>query len=185
MMKMKLTQLSNVRDLLAKAELAKRLLKYCSEDQIKVIIHFLLEGGINFHGKRVDYCFSEVEIRAYDDPLTFGREAATLKDSSFEHSWAGCDETIQHGWVIIGDVDFGESSYSQYSQNGDSRSPNEYYIPPDFSIKENQVVLIRTQVDDTFNNRDYHDVSWCLHIYQPIEYNPPQWVIELAEKFDW
>jgi hypothetical protein len=183
-MKNELKTLGDVKKILAKAELAKELLQHLSQEDTEKAVKFLLDEGISFEKKSAYLGKEDLSIQVHSDPIEFGN-AATLKQSSFHHSWAGSDETKSLGWVVIGDVEFGESTFSQYSQNGDTRSPNESYEAPEFSLDQKQVILVRVQEDDTFNNRDDHSVTYYLHIYQPSEYLLPDWVTELTERFGW
>lgn len=183
-MKNELKTLGDIQKILAKAELAKKLSSYISEEDLARVIEFLLDEGITFEKESVYLGIDDLEIEVHSDPIEFGN-AATLKDSSFYHSWAGKDETESWGWPILGDVKLGLSTFSQYSQNGDSGSPSTSYKAPEFSLDTNQVILVRVQEDDSYNNRDYHSVTYYLHIYQSNPYILPDWVRELADKFGW
>ena len=175
--------LSNVRDILAKAELTKCLLFHLNEEETAKVVKFLVDGGIEVEKESIFLDIVELEIESCSDPIEFGK-LATLKNSSFFHSLVG-DETKSLGWVILGDIQLGKFTIFQYSDNGDQRSPTGSYKAPEFSLDTQQVVLVRIQEDDTFNSRDYHTITYYLHIYQPSEYTPPEWVKELAEKFGW
>ena len=176
--------LSNVRNILAKAELTKELLSHLNEEETAKVVKFLVDEGIEVEKELIFLDIVELEIESCSDPIEFGK-MATLKNSFFSHSWAGDDETKSLGWIILGDIQLGESIFSQYSENGDQRSPTGSYKAPEFSLDTRQVILVRIQEDDTFNSRDYHTITYYLHIYQPGEYTPPEWVKELAEKFGW
>ena len=176
--------LSNLRDILAKAELTKNLLLHLNEEETAKVVKFLVDEGLEVEKESIFLDIVELEIESCSDPIEFGK-LATLKNSSFFHSWAGDDETKSLGWVILGDIQLGESNFSQYSENGDQKTPTGSYKAPEFSLDTQQVILVRIQEDDTYNNRDYHTITYYLHIYQPSEYNLPEWVKELADKFGW
>ena len=183
-MKNELKTLGDIKKILAKGELAKNLLSLLDKEEVEKTVKFLLDKGIEVSGESIYLDANDLEIQEHKDPIEFG-SCATLKQTNFSHSWAGDDETESLGWVILGDVALGESTFSQYSQNGDCRSPSTSYNAPEFSLDKKQVILVRIQEDDTYNNRDYHSVTYYLHIYQPSQYILPDWVKELADRFDW
>lgn len=181
-MKNELTELGDLYEILAKAELAKNLLSFINEEDTKIVVEFLLSEKMKILPELDELSF--LRIQSTSDPIEFG-QSVTLHQSCFSHSWAGGNETKTEGVKILGNVFFGESTHHQYSENGDHRTPEESYTAPEFSIDTRQVVFIRTECEDSFNGRDDRSVDLCLHIYQPNNYILPEWVQELVDKFGW
>jgi hypothetical protein len=181
-----LKTLGQIKKILAKAEMAKEIHQYLSEEDMVQVIDSLLEKGLSVNGDLVYLSLNDLNIQVHNDLVEF-EEAATLKqlNYSFSYSPPKSDRMNSLGWVIVGDVEYGEYNYSRYSENGDVRSPSESYKAPEFSIDKKQVILVRIKEDDTYNNRDNHSVTYYLHIYQPNTYQLPNWVRELADRFDW
>lgn len=166
-----------------KVELAKQIISLCGDsfsvEEIKEIVS--LEWVQDERTTQVAQ--KDISVHLHSCPKEFA-EAATLRHTGFEHSWAGDSIVQSWGLWIIGSGDFGFHKNLTYSNNGNCGSPIVENITTDFNIKNKQAILVRTLDEDNFNGRDTREESWDLHLYLGDgEYPFDPIVKEIIEKF--
>ena len=106
------------------------------------------------------------------NPYEFEKSTRRNKDI-FEHSWAGSVENTTETDVLIGDYKPGIDDIHDYSENGNTSSPQESHEMSDFSINQVQVAVVMESTIDDFNGNDIDEYSESVQIYLPEEKEYP------------
>ena len=114
--------------------------------------------------------FPQIEVT--ENPYEFEKETR-INEDIFEHSWAGSTVSKRETDVLLGDYQPGIDSRYQYSQNGDTRSPEEKHEMSDFSLNEAQIAVVLSDYSDHFNGTDIDEHSETIQIYLPNEKQYP------------
>lgn len=92
----------------------------------------------------------------------------TLSNHKFQHSWAGGEENITTGQILLGEgLEFGENYSYSYSENGDQTEDSQEYKAPDFKVCRKYVVYINEYSFSNFNNNNYENDRDSIVIYIP------------------
>lgn len=117
-----------------------------------------------------------VEIKEINDIKVIRNAKAfaqviTLEEHLFEHSWAGREEYIENGQVLIGNgnINFGKDYSYIYSFNGDIKDDIQEKEEPNFDIDEKYVVMIETTSRSDYNNNYYNYYDRNIYVYYPEE----------------
>lgn len=133
-----------------------------TDDQIMEIVEkFNLEDG------------NIPQIMITSDPKEFEGNSRRRKDI-FEHSWAGSTRSTTETEVLIGDYEPGIDDIYEYSQNGDTREPEETHEKSDFSIDQIQVAFVIRDYADHFNGNNINRYNESVQIYIPEEREYPE-----------
>lgn len=113
------------------------------------------------------------QILTTTNPHEFEKRSRRKKDI-FSHSWAGSRKAITETDVLIGDYKPGIDDIYEYSENGDTREPEESHEMSDFSINQIQVAVVMESNTDHFNGNNIDEHSESVQIYIPEEREYPE-----------
>ena len=108
------------------------------------------------------------QIITTTNPYEFEKSTRRKKDV-FEHSWAGSRETTTETDVLIGEYEPGIDDIYKYSENGETRTPEETHEMSDFSINQVQVAVVMESTIDDFNGNNIDEYNESVQIYLPEE----------------
>ena len=142
-----------------KTELIAKILKeadFLSKKELGSIADQVYDG---------DFFVESIEdVVLHTNARSFAK-AAKMKSTGMVHSWAGEDTLTQSGVWLLGDGHLGFYKEIEYSDNGNlASSPEKETEEPEFSLDQNQAVLVRTVERDSYNGNNYYEESWALHI---------------------
>jgi hypothetical protein len=115
-----------------------------------------------------------VKVFKKDEVDSFA-EIATANEKSMEHSWAGSNYNQVTFLSIFGRVEYGKNSYSEYSQNGSTGSPDIVKEIVDFDENDSIIFLRRDYSYDSLSqNRSgtvYSSTSYTLVYYNMTSFD--------------
>lgn len=127
--------------------------------------------------KKADECWENDSSGDLQLTVTSGKKQASkdlvLVNKSWEHSWAGSEGTKAEGYILGGNLSFGEDYHYKYYDNGNLTEDDSEKIPPEFSEKP-FVVLIQEhswkeagEQREGFRGTEYDAFEYRLVIYLP------------------
>jgi hypothetical protein len=112
----------------------------------------------------------------------------TLIDSGLTHSWAGSNGMKQKGFILFGELEFGENIHKEYSDNGNTGSPEVSNIEPNFNVNEISAVLIEinswNSMEGHCNQYDDYEYNLCFYIPNDEPYLIDPEIMELIKMFN-
>lgn len=161
-----------------KARLTEKIIR-ASKIEDENFIHSIVDN--------IDLSIMDIEVEFITDYEEFAKRM-TLVDYTRKHSWAGEEGKLQEDTILYGDdLHCGFEYYYEYSNNGDTETPEEEECKPNFTLSNTYAVLIKEHYWDSYNTLSSIDeTNYYLVIYsgEKNKAKVDTRLLELVEKYN-